>query len=199
MGAKLGQHVYVELAFERDDQPWQLLGIDPAEGVELGMLRGQVDVRVAPGKPHQKPFLPLAAKAATPYPAGELRRKVVGHPAAALGDDLGLAGADFLFELAHRRLARRFAPVDPALRHLPSRCRRQVGAAGDKNMARHVQQHDADTLPVARAVAVLPHHHPTPFRSALLLSFSWSCARCRAPCRAACRRRASFDNRRRSP
>ena len=56
------------------------------------------------------------------------------QPARGFGEDFGLVGADLLVQFAQRRLARRLAGVDPALRHLPGRKPgRHVDAAPDKD------------------------------------------------------------------
>ena len=114
------------------------------------MLGVEIDVGVGAGEAGQEPFLGLALKPPAPQHGDELRRQVVVQPAARLGDDLGLVGADLLAQLAQCRHGRRLARIDAALRHLPGLAR-HVDAPGDQNPAVAVEQHDPD----AAAIAVL--------------------------------------------
>src|SRR5271165_2775660 len=121
MRPELGQNVDIELTLEWNDHLGQPLGPYPLPGVEFRMVGREVDIRVASGKAHDEPSLPLAAIAPAPHPTCELRRQVVFQPGAALPEDLGLVGANLLLEFAQRRLQRGLARVDPTLRHLPGR------------------------------------------------------------------------------
>src|SRR5438874_1878697 len=132
--AELGQDIEVKLAPERNDNIGEPLGRYPFPGVEFGMLGGEIDVRIIPGKAHGKPFLPLAAIPPTPYSTGEFGRQVVLKPALALAEEFRLVGADLLSELAQCGLERCLARVDPALRHLPSRHSRHIDASADEHL-----------------------------------------------------------------
>src|SRR5262249_55061768 len=103
--AEPGQNVDIEPAHEWCDQLGQLLEGDPSPGVEFRMLGGEVDVSICAGEPHRKPFLPIATIPPAHYPLGNLVRKIMVKPAAALGKKIGVAGADLLSQLTQRRLA----------------------------------------------------------------------------------------------
>jgi hypothetical protein len=75
-------------------------------------------------------------------------RHVIGEPARAFRQDLRLVGAGFFFELAQRRLARTFALVDAALRHLPV-VAGGVDAPADEHQVAAVEQHDAHSGAIA--------------------------------------------------
>ncbi len=80
-------------------------------------------------------------------------------PAGGFGEDFGLVGAGLFVQLAQRRLARGFAGVDAALRHLPRRQPgRHVNAPADEDIARRVQQHDPDRRPIGGEVAFRQAH-----------------------------------------
>jgi hypothetical protein len=143
--AELVENRDIDRALERHDQLWQFFGPDPFPGIEFGMFVSQVNIGIFANKAHREPDLLLAAIPAAPHAAGDFDRQIVTVQDLALGDDLGFAGADFLAELAPRRLARRLAGVDAALRHLPCRQpRRHVDAAAGENQPRAVDQDDAD-------------------------------------------------------
>ena len=62
------------------------------------------------------------------------------QPAARLSQDLGLVGADLFLQLAERGLARGFARIDAALRHLPGgKACRHVDAAPDESQTGRVE------------------------------------------------------------
>src|SRR6185312_2378820 len=145
---EFGQHVAIERALEWHDQRDELVVPNPPPRAEFGMVRGEVNVAVAPLKTHREPFLFLSDIAPAPQPAAQRAGQIVGQPAFGLGDDVGLVGAGLFPELAERGVSRRLAPVDAALRHLP-RFFFLVDAAADENLAVAVQQHDADAPPIA--------------------------------------------------
>jgi ribokinase len=159
--AEFEEHVLVNPALEWDDQLGQAGRLNPFPGIEFGMLGREVDFGIAAGKAHRKPFLTLAAVAAAPHMAGDLPGQVVMVPEAALGEYFGLVGADLLGELAQRRLARRLAGVDAALRHLPGgEAGRHIDAPPHKDETGRIDQHDADPRPVGLQFA-LGEAHPT--------------------------------------
>src|SRR5581483_7005243 len=142
-----------------NDEARQLLGRNPLPCIEFGVMRVEVDVRVATQKAHGKPFLALTAIAPAPEAAGDVGRHPVAEPARALGDDLRFVGADLFVELAHRGLPRGLALVDAALRHLPI-VAGDVDAAPDEDAVRAVEQHDADAGAIAldaQNLGVLAH------------------------------------------
>jgi len=57
--SELGQNIKVKLALERDDQVRWLLGSDPPAGIEFRVLGCEVDIVIAAGETHDKPFLAL--------------------------------------------------------------------------------------------------------------------------------------------
>src|SRR3546814_1510892 len=61
---------------------------------ELGMFGGDVDVAVAALEAGEVPFLALPAIAAPPHLVDEVGRQVIGQPAAAFGDHLGLVRSE---------------------------------------------------------------------------------------------------------
>src|SRR3546814_3224875 len=87
------------------------------------MRGGNVDVAVAALEAGEVPFLALPAIAAPPHLVGEVGRQVVGQPAAAFGDHLGLVrrDADLLAHFTDHCRQRVLAGIDAALRHLPGR------------------------------------------------------------------------------
>src|SRR6185312_8454545 len=145
---EFSQYVAIERALERHDQRDEPVALDPLPGVEFGVVGGEVDIAVAPLEPHREPFLFLPGIAPAPQPSAQLIGQLVGQPGLGFCDDRGLVGAGFFLELAKRGVARRLAPVDPALRHLP-RFFFLIDAAADKNLAIAIQQHDADAPPIA--------------------------------------------------
>ena len=64
--------------------------------------------------------------------AQKMLRQVVGQPFIHFAQEFGLVGADLFLEFAKRGLARRFAAIDSALRHLPA-FDGLVDAAADKD------------------------------------------------------------------
>jgi len=97
------------------------------------MIGDEIDVGIGAGEPHREPFLAIATIAASHYPLGNLVRHLVFKPATASSKDIGSTGTDLLSQLTQRRLARSFAGIDAALRHLPFRQpRRHPNAVTDK-------------------------------------------------------------------
>src|SRR5215471_18837941 len=111
------------------------------------MLGANVDVAVSPKKPHRNPFLPLTAIAPMQRDAEEVLRQIIREPFLHLAERLGLARADFLFELAKGRFHRLFAFVDAALWHLPA-FDGLVDAAPDEYETIAIDQHHAYARPV---------------------------------------------------
>src|SRR5580658_7253192 len=145
---ELRQDVAVELALERHDETRQLRRRDPLPGVELGMVRGKVDVAVAPGEAHGEPFLHLAAITAAPEPSRDLLRHVIAQPPRGFRQEFRVVGTGLFLELAQGRLARRLALVDAALRHLPI-VAFHVDAAADEDTLLRVEQHHAHAGAIA--------------------------------------------------
>src|SRR5579864_1056283 len=112
------------------------------------MRRGEIHVLVAAGEAHGEPLLNLAAIASPPKVAGRFTRYFVSQPAAALRENIRLVGSDLLLKLAQCRLARRFAVVDAALRHLPVLAD-YVDPSRDEDAVPRIQQHDADAGAIA--------------------------------------------------
>ena len=132
----------IERAHEWYDQLGQLLRVGPFPGVEFRMLGGEIDVGIGAGEPHRKPFLAIPTIQPAHHPVSNLVRHLVVKPASALGKDHGSTSADLLFQLTQDRLARGFANIDAALRHLPLRQpRRHADTAADKGQAVAVEQH----------------------------------------------------------
>ena len=78
-----------------------------------------------------------------------MRRQIVFQPFVEFAEELGIVGADFLLQFAERGLERRFALVDPALRHLPA-FDRLVDALADEHQSFAVEQHHAHARPVGQ-------------------------------------------------
>ena len=125
----------------------QAVDIFPFPGFELLDVGVQADVFVAAREAQGEPALHLPAITAAPDTGRNLGRQVVFQPFRMLGDDFGLAGADFLAQFAQGGLAGAFALVDSALRHLPVIARR-VDAVADPDTPVRAEQHqpDAGTL-----------------------------------------------------
>src|SRR6516162_8864947 len=107
------------------------------------MLGGEIDVGVRAGKPHRKPLLTIASISPSHHPLGDLVRHNMMQPAPAFPKDIGSVSADLLAQLTQRRLARSFASIDAALRHLPFRQPgRHPDTVADERETVSVEEHD---------------------------------------------------------
>ena len=128
-----------------------------------------VDLAVLAGEAQGVPFLRLAAIAPAPCLGGDIRRQVVGEPAARFRKQLDRPDAGLLGKLAQRGLERILAGVEAALRHLPDV--REVDVLGpvepaaDEDAAITVEHHGADAGAI-RKIFIAGHRTVMPARRA---------------------------------
>src|ERR1700733_3794063 len=93
-------HALVDRALERNDQVGQVFHRLPAPADELGLVAAagacNIDFAVFAGETNRVPFLPLAAIAALPGPAGDGARNIVNQPVRDFAKLLDRADAGFL-------------------------------------------------------------------------------------------------------
>src|SRR5262249_39086204 len=146
-------HPLVSRSFERHDEVRQVPHRLPFPGDEFGVMsatagRSNVDLFIVAGKSKRIPLLGLAAILATPGPANEVARAVLGEPIVDLPGTFDRAYVGFLVKFAQRCRPRVFVAIDAALRHLPDMgfvdVFRPVGTAADKDKPGVIEHHDTD-------------------------------------------------------
>src|SRR6185369_10082126 len=154
--AEGGNEFLIDGALERDDEIDDLVHPRPSPAIEFRLMarRLEIDLTVTAGEARGEPLLRLAAIAPAPRLPDELFRQIVTVPFRRFRDDGCGADRGFLRKLAQRRIARIFALIDAALRHLPPLPVAfgvgYVGAPADPHEAIAIEQHDADAGPIAR-------------------------------------------------
>ena len=137
----------------------------PAPGVEFGGMRAapgaqDVDLAFVAGEAQQEPLLDLSAITAAPAPERAFRQ-VVAQPFRRFVEERRRHNAGLLAQLAQGGLARLFAGVEAALRHLPFEARHAFAAfAGlapaEEYFAFGVRERDADARPGRAALFAAP-------------------------------------------
>src|SRR5579871_5669589 len=77
--------------------------------------------------------------------------QVVGEPLAHLTQKVRLVGAHFFFHFTERRLKRRLALIDSALRHLPT-FDGLIDSPADEDQTLTVNQHDPHARPIRQVI-----------------------------------------------
>jgi hypothetical protein len=96
-------HALVDRAFERNDQIGEIFHRLPPPADELGLVPTaaggcDIDLAILTREAYGVPFLPLAAVAALPGPAGNGARNIIDQPIGDFAELLDGADAGFLIE-----------------------------------------------------------------------------------------------------